>query len=56
MSFREWMRTVNREVESIWGMDVYDLPDCSFRDEYDAGTEPREMAVMVLENAGFDFY
>lgn len=56
MTFKEWMKEVNEEVESICGMGVYDLPDCCFRDEYEAGTPPREMAVMALENAGFDFF
>ena len=56
MTFKEWMKEVDKEVEGICGMGVYDLPDCRFRDEYEAGTEPSEMAEVALENAGFDFY
>ena len=56
MTFQEWMKEVDKEVSGICGMGVNDLPDCCFRDEYEAGTEPSEMARIVLENAWFEFY
>lgn len=53
MTFKEWMKEVDREVQEFCGVGVDDLPDCCFRDEYDAGSTPLDMAYLVLEQAGF---
>lgn len=53
LTFKQWMAEVDDELESICGLGHLDLPDANYRDEYDAGTTPAEMAEMVLEQEGF---
>ena len=53
MTFQEWMNQVNQEVSAIAFVSVLDLPDYMFRDAFDAGCDPAEVAIEVLENAGF---
>ena len=48
-----WMDKVNRHVEAIAGLSVWDLPDCPFADWHEDGYSPREAANLALEDAGF---
>jgi hypothetical protein len=51
--FRDWMDLVDLALEALCGLKSDDLPDQCYRDQFDSGTEPREMAQMVLESEGF---
>lgn len=42
MSFRDWMREVDRLCLSAFGMSIHDLPDMLFRDAYDSGSSPKQ--------------
>ena len=53
MDFNEWMNQVDNWVESIAFLSVYDLPDYMFRDSYESGCTPHEIAVAVLESANY---
>lgn len=53
MTFETWMRAVDAAVESKAGVSVHDLPDCCFRDWYDAGTTATTAAKWALRAAGF---
>lgn len=56
ISFEDWMAQVDREVEKIAYVSVYDLPDYMFRDAYDDGEKPENVAKRVLEEAGWDMF
>jgi len=51
--FNRFMEKINKEVEKIAGLGVYDLADVSFHDMYEDGFSPREAAIEALENEGF---
>lgn len=51
MDFNTWMDAVDREIISVCGLGVNDLPDQSFRDWFDDGLTPREAAEYTLENS-----
>lgn len=51
LSFEEWMKQVNKELEFI---SCDDLPDIDYRSMYEDLASPREAAIEALENAGFD--
>lgn len=52
MSFREWMRKVDKSLVIKCGMDNRDLPDYHYRDEYDNGATAAGCAARALKNAG----
>lgn len=55
MQFQQWMEKVNERVLQIAQVDVLDLPDYPFRDSFDGGETPDEVARDLLEENGFDF-
>jgi hypothetical protein len=52
-TFEEWMRKVDAIVEHIAGCSVYDLDDYCFRDAYEEGCSPGNVASKALRNAGY---
>ena len=54
MNFMKWMDRVNDIIQGRSGVGVLDLPDFAYRDAYDAGESPSEVAEEVLEENGFD--
>ena len=52
ISFEEWMKLVDRQVEAQTGMSVHDLEDCSFRDWYDENVSSARAVRLAMENAG----
>ncbi len=54
-SFGEWMVEVNLALIDTCGLGYMDLPDKAYRDEFDSGTTPEDMAYLALEDEGFDF-
>lgn len=66
VTFADWMKQVNRAVETIVGLSADDLPDWHYWDSWDSGDNPGFAAREVIENAcddmcmdsesfGFDF-
>jgi hypothetical protein len=52
MTFKEWMAEVNRRIaDKLGGLTSEDLPDCNYRDWYDAGWTPREAVAEALRMA-----
>lgn len=49
MSFDEWKEEVNVEVANLIGLSADDLPDFRYRDAYDAGETPEDVARQVVE-------
>jgi hypothetical protein len=54
-TYEQWMDRVDAVVQDVAGVSVHDLPDFPSRDWYDAGRNPREVALTVLEDNSFDF-
>lgn len=50
-TFDEWMKRVDIILYRTRGVSVYDLPDCTFRDWYDARVRPIRAANKALRNA-----
>ena len=48
--FDTFMAHVNAELEARTGVGSSDLPDFNYADHFDAGTDPAEIARMVLED------
>lgn len=55
MTFKQWMKEVNREVISQAGVSVHDLGDQPFSDWYESGMTPQEAAYEALVDEGFPF-
>lgn len=55
MTYDEWMREVDVEVQRVSGVGVHDLPDFLSRDSFDCGDTPAEGAEIALEGADFPF-
>lgn len=53
MTFEEWFKKVDEEVQGIVGLSVYDLPDMLYHDMYDNGETAEYVARAALLNAGF---
>lgn len=52
--FALWMHYVNRFVMHYAGLGALDLPDYRYYDEYEVGTPPKDVAVDLLAENGFD--
>lgn len=52
-TFDQWYRKVNACVQRKAGVCCDDLPDCDYRDLFEAGLSPVEAADEVLTEAGF---
>ena len=55
LDFNEWMRQVDREVESRAGVSYQDLPDWGFRDAYEDGMSPKAAAGRCIRAAKSEF-
>ena len=53
ISFAAWMREVDEEVQATAGLSVYDLADQPYREWYDEGADPEDVALTVLEEEGW---
>lgn len=47
--FAAWLKKVDSAISRTVGLNLLDLPDFPYRDEFDAGADPREVAARVLE-------
>lgn len=52
-AFVEWRKEVNRAVIRQCGMSSWDLPDFDYAAAFEDGEDPEEVAIAVLENAGW---
>jgi hypothetical protein len=52
LSYEQWMKQVDREVETRAGLSVHDLADCNFRDWYEDDVPPRTAAVRAIRYSG----
>ncbi len=51
-SFEDWMRRVDAVIAGrLCGLVSSDLPDCCYRDWFDAGVGPQEAARRAIANA-----
>ena len=48
-----WLTKVDKHVQEIAGISVWDLPDCPFADWYEDGFSPWEAAVSALDEGGW---
>lgn len=48
MTFEEWKNEVDDEIMGICGLSADDLADAPYYDNYEGGTEPKDMARIVL--------
>lgn len=55
MTFEQWMAAVDREVSALSGLGVDDLADMPFRDRFEDGCDPAEVAEELLQEEGFPF-
>ena len=53
--FKIWLAKVDRIVSAKCGIGVDDLPDMCYRDSFDDGVTPKEMAADVFEENGVDW-
>ncbi|RMD98394.1 MAG: hypothetical protein D6816_16270 [Bacteroidetes bacterium] len=53
MTFKEWMRQVDRELIRKSGLSSRDLADQTYWDWFFDGISPEEAAEETLENEGF---
>ena len=56
MSFDEWLRATDLCAETKYGLSLADLPDCCYRDWYDAGYTPSWAARAAVRFARSDGY
>jgi hypothetical protein len=52
-TFEQWFTLVDRYCYRLVGCSVDDLPDCNYRDWYDASTHPLQAAKQALQEAGY---
>ena len=53
--FKKWMSEIDAAVGRLAWVSVYDLPDYNFRDAYESGDTPEQVAMDILEAEGWDF-
>ena len=53
LTFKVWLRHVDRQVSKKCGLGCMDLPDIDYWNLWNDGVEPRDAAFEVLEEAGF---
>lgn len=54
MTFEEWMKDVDIEIERFVGMSNMELADQPYRDWYDDEVTPHQAAVRALREEGLD--
>ena len=51
-TFEQWMQLVDKIIsDKLMGMTSEDLPDICYRDYYDDGMTPRQVAAMAIRSA-----
>lgn len=50
--FDSWMNRVDDSLDEMCGMDTACLPDCDYWNWWNGGMEPKEAAILAIENAG----
>ena len=55
-TFSEWYAQANRYIERHIGVSLADLPDCPYRDWYDARVRAIRAANRALRRAGADAF
>ena len=57
LTYEEWMREVDREVQNLVGLSASDLADYAYRDAYDAGSSPKSVAKRAIraDMGGVDY-
>ncbi len=53
MTFREWLRMVDAELEERCGLDTGEL-EANYADMYEDGVSPTEAAEKVMDEWGFN--
>jgi hypothetical protein len=53
LSFDRWMIQVDKHLRSLSGLVSEDIGDSSYRDNYEAGTTPQDMARIALRDSDF---
>ena len=53
MTFKEWMKLVDKALMSQCGLGYMDLADQTWHDWFDSGMSALEAAQMALEDEGF---
>ena len=53
--FAIWLHTLNRAVQRRVMLSFDDLEDWCYRDAYDGGMSPKDAALEMLEDNGYDF-
>lgn len=51
LSFEEWLREVDREVQRRLGLSRLDLPDIDYSGMYSSGLSARSAAIRAIRNA-----
>jgi len=54
LSFDEWMKAVDAACISLYGLSVYDLPDCCFADWYEDECTPLTAARRACRAMEYD--
>ena len=49
LSFEEWLRRVDEQIEAACYLSYQDLPDCPYRDWYEDGVSPRAAAKRAIK-------
>lgn len=49
--YAQWMQAVDQAVWALAGVSVYDLPDCLYRDWYEARVKPKTAAKRAIKQA-----
>jgi len=55
VNFEQWMAAVDAAVSATCGLGVGDLADMPFRDRFEDGCDPEEVAEELLSEEGFPF-
>ncbi len=50
MDYKEWLNQVDKNVESMIGLSIYDLSDFMSYDAFQDGLSPKECAVEWIKN------
>jgi len=54
-SFPSWCAQVDKRISDLCGLGLDDLPDCLYRDWYDAGVSPASAARRAVKQAQADY-
>ena len=48
MTFEDWMKQVDKEVNKLCGMSYLDLPDCAYSQWHEDGVKPASAAKRAM--------